>query len=98
MHPSREAYSNLAAKILEKGALNPEPELTDNIAARGIKKKAVTPTRREEWTGGSEQIAPRLDHSSRGQRGLGASRRGRCGPGYKPARGYPAKGHWRRGW
>ena len=98
VHPSGGAYSNLAAKILEKVAACSTPEQADNSAARGVKRKAVTPAKREDWTGGSEQIAPRLDSSNRGLRGLGAGRRGRRGQGYKPARGFPTKGHWRRGW
>ncbi len=98
MHPSGGAYSNLAAKILEKVAACSTPEQADNSVTRGVKRKAVTPAKREEWTGGSEQIAPRLDSSNRGLRGLGPGRRGRRGLGYRPARGFPAKGHWRRGW
>ena len=43
VHPSREAYSNLAAKILEKEAMSSIPEQADNIATKGGQEEGCDP-------------------------------------------------------
>ena len=105
VHPSGEAYGNMAAAILELAAKASEAAPVVNTPCRGKKRKADQ-ARREEWTGGSEQIAPRLDTNrggdwARGRAGHSGRHptrsRGR-GIGRRPRGGHPARGLWKRGW
>ncbi len=105
VHPSGEAYGNMAAAILELAAKPSEAAPVVNTPCRGKKRKADQ-ARREEWTGGSEQIAPRLDTNrggdwARGRAGHSGRQptrsRGR-GIGRRPRGGHPARGLWKRGW
>ena len=105
VHPSGEAYNHMAAAILEMAAKPSDGAPSVNIPGRRKKKKADQ-VRREEWTGGSEQIAPRLDTDrggdwTRGRAGHSGQHptrsRGR-GIGRRPRGGHPARGLWKRGW